>query len=178
MRLGERLAVVVFVACALAWCTPQRLFAQATPAPAPGAATAVPVELPRPEYPESLRSAGVAGKVVVHVTIGADGRVQDVNPIDGPKMLWAAVVPAAGQAIFQCHDCREGLARYVVVYEFKLRTKAPSEAAQPPPVFNATQARVIVVGQGRRVISNDVPREEVRAVRCLWLWHCGLRPRD
>ena len=87
----------MFMACALA--TPQRLFAQATPAPAPAAATAVPVELPRPEYPESLRLAGVAGKVVVRVTIGADGRVQDVNPVDGPKMLWAAVVPAAGQSI-------------------------------------------------------------------------------
>jgi TonB family protein len=134
--------------------------------------------LPRPEYPQSLRSAGVAGTVVVQVTIGADGKVQDVTPIDAPKMLWAAVVPAADQAIFQCHHCRDGSARYVVVYEFKLRTTAPFEARQPAPVFNGTRARVTVIGQGRRVIANDVPREEVRAVRCLWLWHCGLRPRD
>lgn len=81
--------------------------------------------------------------VAVRLTIRADGKVEDAVPISGPRMLWAAVVPAA---------------------------------RQPPPVFNATRARVIVIGQGRRVIANDVPREEVRAVRCLWLWHCGLRP--
>ena len=48
-------------------------------------------------YPESAKSAGIQGRVVVDIVIGKTGEVERVQPISGPKELWSASVDAVKQ---------------------------------------------------------------------------------
>ena len=47
----------------------------------------------RPEYPSSLRDAGVAGEVLLNATIGPDGYVSDVELVRDahPELAGAAI---------------------------------------------------------------------------------------
>jgi Ca-activated chloride channel family protein len=56
--------------------------------------------LPKPIYPQSARTAGASGKVVVEVTIDEQGRVVDARIVSGHPLLQAAAVLAARQARF------------------------------------------------------------------------------
>lgn len=50
-----------------------------------------------PEYPEFARQQNVAGTVTIEATVGADGRVQSVRVVSGPKLLVQAAVNAVRQ---------------------------------------------------------------------------------
>jgi protein TonB len=53
-----------------------------------------------PEYPALARQAGVAGTVVLEVTIGEDGKVQTVRNRSGHPLLTAAAIAAVRQWIY------------------------------------------------------------------------------
>ncbi len=48
-------------------------------------------------YPSEAKVAGIAGTVLLEITIGVDGDVTDVREIDGPKELIAAAIAAVKQ---------------------------------------------------------------------------------
>ena len=50
-----------------------------------------------PEYPDVARQAGIEGTVALRVEIGADGTVQDIDPISGPPLLERAAAEAVAQ---------------------------------------------------------------------------------
>jgi TonB family protein len=54
-----------------------------------------------PVYPANARTARVQGTVQLSVTIGPDGRVQDVQALSGPAMLTQAAVQAVAQWVYQ-----------------------------------------------------------------------------
>jgi len=54
-----------------------------------------------PVYPPNARTARVQGTVQVSVTVGPDGRVQDVQPLSGPAMLTQAAIQAVAQWVYQ-----------------------------------------------------------------------------
>lgn len=60
-----------------------------------------PVTAPPPVYPEFARDAGITGKVVLHLLVGENGRVQRVVIIQGKTGLNEAAVNAAGKWIFK-----------------------------------------------------------------------------
>jgi TonB family protein len=47
-----------------------------------------------PVYPLDARQAGVQGRVLLDVVIGAEGKVESVEAISGPKMLYTAAMDA------------------------------------------------------------------------------------
>jgi len=53
------------------------------------------------EYPEAARQAGIEGRVVVIVTIGADGEVLEETATSGPDVLRAAAVKTVKQWRYQ-----------------------------------------------------------------------------
>lgn len=59
------------------------------------------ITLPKPEYPQIARVAGVEGVVLLQVLIGEDGMVKEVRVIDGPEMLREAAIAAAKQGRFK-----------------------------------------------------------------------------
>lgn len=58
------------------------------------------LSLPQPEYPAPAKAAGVAGVVVVRVTIDEQGNVISAVPVSGPQPLHQASINAAMQARF------------------------------------------------------------------------------
>ncbi len=53
------------------------------------------LRLPKPEYPEQARNAGVVGMVVVQVTINEQGKVVRACAMRGPQLLWLTSERAA-----------------------------------------------------------------------------------
>jgi outer membrane biosynthesis protein TonB len=47
-----------------------------------------PTKTVKPSYPESAKSTGIQGRVVVDIIIGKTCEVERVQPISGPKELW------------------------------------------------------------------------------------------
>lgn len=58
------------------------------------------ISLPKPDYPDEAKSAGVEGVVVISVTIDEQGNVIEASAVSGPKMLHQVSVSAALQAKF------------------------------------------------------------------------------
>jgi TonB family protein len=56
-----------------------------------------PAKVVEPSYPESAKSAGIQGKVVVDIVVGKTGEVERVQVIGGPKGLWSATTDAVKQ---------------------------------------------------------------------------------
>ena len=54
-----------------------------------------------PVYPANARAARVQGTVQLSVTIGPDGRVQDVQALSGPALLTRAAIQAVAQWVYQ-----------------------------------------------------------------------------
>jgi TonB family protein len=67
------------------------------------------LSLPRPVYPVEALKAGIEGTVYVQARIGADGRVQEIIPVDGGiPLLNRAAVEAARRASFRPLSRTEG----------------------------------------------------------------------
>lgn len=59
------------------------------------------INMPKPEYPDFARDAGVEGTVILRALVGKDGKVSDVIVVKGEKMLEASAIAAAKQAQFK-----------------------------------------------------------------------------
>ncbi|HEX8921246.1 MAG TPA: energy transducer TonB [Pyrinomonadaceae bacterium] len=59
------------------------------------------IEMPKPNYPEAAKQAGIHGVVKVQVTIDEEGKVIAAEATDGPKELREAAVEAARKARFE-----------------------------------------------------------------------------
>lgn len=76
-----------------------------------------------PEYPDLARKAQIEGKVVVTVTIGKDGRVENAVIFKSVPMLDEAALAAARQCVFKPAKQRDKFVRVKmnVPFDFKLR---------------------------------------------------------
>jgi TonB family protein len=89
-----------------------------------------PTKMVKPSYPESAKSAGIQGSVVIYVVIGKTGEVERVEPISGPKELWPATVDAVKQwlwepFVFNGNPIR---VRITATINFVLNASHPSKA--------------------------------------------------
>jgi periplasmic protein TonB len=48
-----------------------------------------------PVYPRDALQQGVEGTVVIHATVGQDGRVKNLRVVSGPALLTSAALDAA-----------------------------------------------------------------------------------
>lgn len=60
----------------------------------------VPTDAPQPVYPEFARDANITGRVVLHVLVGENGRVQQVEVVQGVTGLNEAAIDAAKKWTF------------------------------------------------------------------------------
>jgi hypothetical protein len=67
-----------------------------------------------PVYPEGAKSMHVQGTVNIKATIGPDGHVVNMQPIDGPSMLRQAAIDAVGPWVYRPFDVM-GQPRHVQV---------------------------------------------------------------
>ncbi len=179
---------------ARAWLTTTLLaIVCAAPAVAQTAATMVPVEWPRPVYPQIAQSARVQGDVEVAIDVRPDGVVESVEIVRGAPLISHAAQTAARSMRFTCRDCGPGVNRYSLYVTFRL-SHSDSPVGPAPLVISPTQGWVTVVatppfiGGGPGLIDGDgrtrgvkclflwrcdPPPQRARAAHCLWLWRCG-----
>jgi TonB family protein len=77
------------------------------------------IEMPKPDYPEAARLAGITGIVKVQVTIDEHGQVISAEATDGPKELRKAAVDAALKARFEPVRLHGGLIKVTGVLTYK-----------------------------------------------------------
>jgi TonB family protein len=57
-----------------------------------------------PEYPQEARTRHIQGEVNINATIGPDGHVKSMKPIDGPSMLRQSALDAVHQWLYRPFD--------------------------------------------------------------------------
>lgn len=141
-------------------------------------------KLSPPVYPPIALTAAVHGEVEVVVQVRKDGSVASTEVVGRQTLLDRASLISAQQSQFQCVNCVEELTAFHLLYTFRI------EFAQPPLSCNApddcdrsTPARptessqsenhVTVIGHPLQTCICEY-RKKIRAVRCLYLWKCGL----
>lgn len=62
---------------------------------------AVPIEHPSPKYPVLAKQNRITGKVVLDVTVGADGRIRQHRVVSGSPLLAKAAVEAVNQWVYK-----------------------------------------------------------------------------
>ncbi|MEO0132228.1 MAG: energy transducer TonB [candidate division WOR-3 bacterium] len=84
-----------------------------------------PVNIPKPNYPELAKQAGIEGDVVVKALVDVDGRIIDVEiqKSSGNSSLDQAALEAARNAVFTPAKQRDQYVRVWVSIPFKFRLK-------------------------------------------------------
>jgi protein TonB len=54
-----------------------------------------------PKYPAGAKAARIQGAVVLHAIIGADGKIESLEAISGPPMLYTAAIDAVKQWVYK-----------------------------------------------------------------------------
>ena len=145
-------------------------------------AAVVPVLLPHPVYSPIAQSARVQGVVEITVSVRPDGTVASavVTGRDRPllALLSETALAAAEKATFDCRACAGGPVQYTILYEFKMNGHVPGK--QPDPV-RVSAERSLVTTLAQAPICDHCGGHsrtiQVRSVKCLWLWKCGLEER-
>jgi len=109
-----------------------------------------PIQSELPKYPKNARKKKIQGTVVLRLTVGRDGAVTHVEPLNGDDALAAEAVRATGKWLyipyFQGSTPTE--VHTVVILNFALNEKGKPEVSarykEPPPTF----ATVLKVGNG------------------------------
>ncbi|MEJ2055699.1 MAG: energy transducer TonB, partial [Calditrichaceae bacterium] len=76
-----------------------------------------------PKYPDLARKAGIEGIVVITVTIGKDGKVEDAKVFKSLPMLDEAALKAAKKCTFKPAKQRDKTVRVKMNIPFHFRLK-------------------------------------------------------
>lgn len=137
-----------------------------------------PTSVPQPVYPAIAESARVTGDVAVALMVRPDGSVASAEVQSGPPLLRDAALKAAREATYECRGCTESGTPYTLVFRFQL---VPRQDPRPPsglvrdPDGRATVYVVGTVGYWYEGAVFARTRSRARALKCLWLWKCGVR---
>jgi len=136
-------------------------------------------KLSPPIYPILAKTAGVAGDVVLKVTVRQDGAVE-AEVISGPAMLQQPALESVIHSQFECKNCSGPISSFQVVYTFQLNTEgceasAAKEATNAPQYPQATKSKnhVTVIELMPMICDPAGKIRKPRSAKCLWLWRCG-----
>jgi TonB family protein len=143
-------------------------------------------KLSPPIYPPLARAARVSGDVEVALRIRQDGSVESAEVVSGHPLLKAAAIDSARQSKFECHECREAVTPYSILYSFGFTTSqhccepqetsaATEQGAEPRAGITQSQNHVTILTEPLCICDPSADVIKVRSPKCLLLWHCGKR---
>jgi len=145
---------------------------------------AVLTKLSPPVYPPIAVTAHVKGDLELLVNVRKDGSVESATVVSGPPLLELAALSSAKQSQFECHNCVEDLTPYHLFYAFRFddipadACTAPDSCNRPIPVGRAPD--LVLSKNYTTLTAHPSPvciceyAKKVRALKCLYLWKCGL----
>lgn len=139
-------------------------------------------KLSSPIYPPLARAARVSGDVEIALQIRQDGSVKSAYVVRGHPLLKAAALDSAQSSTFECHECREVLNPYSILYTFGFTTtqhccqsQKNSGSAGPPPGITQSQNHVTILSDPLCICDPGADIIKVRSLKCMFLWHCSTR---
>jgi hypothetical protein len=136
-----------------------------------------------PRYPQLARVARVSGDVNIVVRIRLDGSVESAEVVSGHPLLKIAALDSAQLSTFECHECREALTAYSILYTFGFTTtqhccqlqenSAAEQGAQPQAGTTQSQNHITVLTEPLCICDPGADIVRVRSLKCLFLWRCG-----
>jgi Gram-negative bacterial TonB protein C-terminal len=136
-----------------------------------------------PVYPPIALTAHIEGDVELLLNIRRDGGVESAVVISGPPLLHLAALSSAKQSQFECLKCTEDSTAYHLFYTFQLVIPAfpPCTDDLCGRTFPAEHGPEVVLS-GNHVTLTSEPSvtcicdysRKVRALKCLYLWRCGI----
>jgi TonB family protein len=148
---------------------------------AASAQTIVPVEWPRPAYPQIAQSARVQGEVEVAVDVRPDGSVAAAQVLRSIPLLDQAALDATRRARFECRGCVDAVNRYSLYVTFTLSLAEPT-SGPAPLIVSPTQGWITVIAPVAYINGGPGPPDPpTRGLKCLFLWRCdppAVRARD
>lgn len=138
-----------------------------------------------PIYPRLAQQARISGVVRICLQLRKDGTVESTEVVDGHPMLVQAALDSAQKSIFECGDCGQAKARYLLVYSFEIRDGCHSGPHCDPSdidklVISQSPGRVALSVGSLCTCDPTATLIRFRSARCLYLWKCGRRevPND
>jgi hypothetical protein len=139
-----------------------------------------------PIYPPLARAARVSGDVEVALRIRPDGSVESAEVVSGHPLLKVVALDSAQHSIFECHECREPLTLYSILYSFgytttqhccqpQENTAATEQGAEPRTEVTQSHNHITILTEPFCICDPGADVIKVRSMKCLFLWHCGRR---
>jgi TonB family protein len=183
MKFRRLLAVSAFGVFAL-WCAAAQTSAQVVSLPQ---GQIILSELSPPIYPPLARAARVLGDVKIAVVIRQDGAVESAEVVSGHALLKEAALDSARKSKFECHECREVLTSYSILYTFGFTTTqhccqsqessatGTEQGAEERAEITQLQNHVTILTEPLCICDPPADIIKVRSAKCLFLWHCTKR---
>ena len=147
--------------------------------------TVVLVGLSPPTYPNLARLARISGDVRIQLGIRSDGSVESSELLSGHPMLTPAALQSARNSTFECHDCTDATASYLLVYTFEIKGECADDpdcsgVASHPPSVQQWPGHVSIAVDPLCTCDPRVTiaRLKWRSAKCLYLWHCSSQVVD
>ena len=138
-----------------------------------------------PIYPPLARAARVSGDVEIALRIRPDGSVESAEVVKGHPLLQVVALDSAQHSIFECHECREALTSYSILYTFVFTTQHCCQPQESPAAIERgaqlragmaqSQNHITVLSEPLCICDPGADIVKVRSLKCLFLWHCGKR---
>jgi TonB family protein len=143
-------------------------------------------KLSPPIYPPLAREVRVSGDVEIALRIRQDGSVESAEVVSGHPLLKAAAIDSARQSKFECHECREAVTPYSILYSFGYTASqhccqpqedsaATEQGAEPLAGITQSQNHITILTEPLCICDPSADVIKVRSPKCLFLWHCGKR---
>jgi TonB family protein len=142
-------------------------------------------KLVAPVYPPLAWQAHITGDVELTVNVRPDGRVGSVGVVSGHPLLVQAARDSAQNSQYECRKCDAPETSYRLDYTFQLgdsavsgttlrRCASASDVHQSGSLVIESENQVTLVAQPLCVFIDPADvHQEVRAMKCLYLWKCG-----
>jgi TonB family protein len=142
-------------------------------------------KLVEPVYPPLAWQAHITGDVELTVNVRPDGRVGSVGVVSGHPLLVQAARDSAQNSQYECRKCDAPETSYRLNYTFQLgdsavsgttlrRCVSASDVHQSGSLVIESENQVTLVAQPLCVFIDPADvHQEVRAMKCLYLWKCG-----
>jgi TonB family protein len=157
----------------------QNAFAQAATSAETSQSGGVLAKLFAPVYPPLARQANIFGEVKVDVAIRRDGSVASAKLFSGHPMLAMAALESARQSQFECRGCRDGETTLSLTYAFEMKNDGDCcNAMSHTPQVTQSLNRIVILAAHLCLCDPAVTLgKRVRALKCFYLWKCGLSER-
>ena len=172
------------------WCCASPQFARAQTATNHGdlAPHVVLSKLSPPVYSQLARLGGLAGNVILKVSVRPDGSIESVTAVSGNPVLMQAALESAQHSQFECRACDAATGSQSLTYSFRISEEKPDpccctgdQVRDYTPKVSQSEDHITITAPIGCICPDSCTeawaraRSRFRSPKCLYFWKCGHR---